>query len=138
METLVYSVTLVRVICGECSVPFAISETLYEKAQQRGQQFWCPNGHKIGYNETENDRLKAKLEREEHWRRDAETRATAARDQAQAAERRVTAYKGVVTRVKKRAAAGMCPAPGCRRHFADLQRHMESKHPGFAESPDLA
>lgn len=40
---------------------------------------------------------------------------------------RTNAYKGNVTKLKKRASAGLCPC--CNRHFTNLQRHIASKHP---------
>jgi hypothetical protein len=131
-KTYAYTTILDTLTCGECSIPFAIPANLHEKVRATGQLFYCPNGHKIGYSESENQRLKIKAEREERWRKDAETRARAARDQADAAQRRVTAYKGTVTRMKKRASAGVCPC--CTRTFQNVQRHMASQHPAYAAS----
>jgi outer membrane murein-binding lipoprotein Lpp len=134
VKTLQYSAVLKILECGHCGIPFALPADFHERVQRTGEAFWCPNGGKISYSATENDKLKARLADEKRWRENAETQAKAARDQADAAERRVTAYKGVVTRTKKRAAAGVCQVPGCKRHFADLQRHMESRHPGYGDS----
>ncbi len=39
-----------------------------------------------------------------------------------------------MTKVKKRAANGVCPC--CNRTFSDLARHMKAKHPDFAEGED--
>ena|ERR1035438_9978683 len=134
-ETLLtYTTTLSKLTCGECHVPFAIPADLHDRVKATGALFYCPNGHKIRYSETENDRLKAKAEREERWRKEAETRVTHERDQRQAAERRVSAYKGQVTKIKKRIGNGFCPC--CQRHFTNVERHMASKHPGYAESAD--
>lgn len=38
--------------------------------------------------------------------------------------------KGVVAKIKKRVGRGVCPC--CNRHFANLQRHMETQHPEVA------
>ncbi|MCH8264244.1 MAG: hypothetical protein IIC10_02505 [Proteobacteria bacterium] len=50
-------------------------------------------------------------------------------DQKDAAQRSADAYKGHFTRVKKQVErAEKCVCPHCNRSFADLRRHMESKH----------
>jgi uncharacterized Zn finger protein (UPF0148 family) len=134
VKTLPYSAVLEVLECGHCGIPFAVPKDFHAKVKRTGEVFWCPNGGKISYHETEADRLKARLADEQRWRENAETRERAAGDQLRASELRVRAYKGVVTRTKRRAAAGVCQVPGCRRHFADLQRHMESKHPGYGDS----
>ena len=134
MKTLQYSTVLEVLDCGACGIPFALPRDFHQKVQRTGEQFCCPNGDKIIYRQSENDELKKRLADEKRWRVASDTALQAARDQADAAERRVTAYKGVVTRTKKRVAAGVCPVPGCKRHFADLQRHMESRHPGHGDA----
>jgi len=37
-----------------------------------------------------------------------------------------------VASLKRRAKNGLCPC--CRRHFMNVQRHISTKHPGFAAS----
>lgn len=129
-DTLTHVVTLIRINCGECQCPFAIPESMYDKRRADGRDFWCPNGHKIHYGEFENARLKReKAELEDRLARQR-IATQAARDQADAAERRRAAAKGQLTKVKKRVANGVCPC--CNRTFADLARHMTSKHPDYA------
>jgi hypothetical protein len=83
-------------------------------------------------------KLRDQLATEQRRREFAEGRATAAEDQAQAAEHRARAYKGHATRIRNRAAAGVCPVDGCRRHFADLGRHMAGQHPDYSKDTDRA
>ncbi len=137
-ETLAYSTTLTVLSCGSCEIPFAMPRNLHKAALADGRWFWCPNGHKIHYASTENDQLREKLAQAERSRDAARTARDAARDQADAAERSARAYRGHATRLRNRAAAGVCPVPSCRRHFANLQRHMDGQHPDFAdqEQPD--
>lgn len=45
-------------------------------------------------------------------------------------ERQLIAQKGQVTKLRKRAKAGVCPC--CNRTFVGLQRHMAQKHPEFS------
>lgn len=125
MTTITYKGVLEVLSCGDCHIDFAIDQTWHEQLQQNGKEFWCPNGHQISYGrhvQSELERTRKQLER-------AETRERAARDQAEAAERSAIAYKGHATRLRKRAAAGVCPC--CTRTFQNLQRHMTSQHPTF-------
>lgn len=122
-------VTLTEMECGQCGVMFAIPETMQAEKLRDGGSWWCPNGHGRHYAEPEVDRLRSQLKaakaREVH-ERDQRRAAETAR---QAAERRAAAAWGQVTRLKNRAAAGVCPC--CKRHFVNLERHMGSKHPDF-------
>ncbi len=131
-DTLLYSTLLTVISCGECAIPFAIPSDLHESVRASGRSFYCPNGHKIGYSETDNQRLKRELANARRRADYAETSRQAARDQADAAARSARAYKGHATRLKKRAAAGICPVDGCRRPFRNLADHMDTKHPGYA------
>lgn len=131
-----YSTDLATLACGTCGIPFAIPASKLESLQADGDWFWCPNGHKIHYSETEEQRLrkrlaseKAKRERAERDRDSAKAQAVHEADQKRAAQRQVTAYKGTVTKMKKRTANGVCPC--CSRTFAQLARHMASQHPDY-------
>lgn len=104
---------------------FAFPLTLREKAlADHSRLFYCPNGHELRYlGKTESQKLREQLERE----RERSGRISADRDQIEASLR---ATKGVVTKLQKRASAGVCPC--CNRTFSQLARHMKSKHPDFA------
>lgn len=126
--TISYSTRLVRQDCYSCGVPFAMSESLYNEAiKDHSRWFYCPNGHSqhfIGKTDEQ-------LERERRIR--AEATEQALRDQLAASERSKAALKGVVTKTKRRIGKGVCPC--CNRHFTNVERHMESRHPEYAESP---
>jgi hypothetical protein len=130
-DTITYTDVLSVLECGSCHISFAIPRDMLQARKDDGRDFWCPNGCKIRYSETETQRLRKKLEREKLWRGQAETRARAALDQADTAERSARAYKGQVTKIKKRVAHGVCPC--CKRTFQDVARHMAGQHPGFAD-----
>jgi hypothetical protein len=109
-----------------CGVLFAAPAHMLKVKRENGTRFYCPNGHTLHY-ASENERLKGELKRA----RDREASERARRDQAEASLR---ATKGVVTRQRKRlekVVAGVCPVDGCKRHFRDLRRHIESKHPEY-------
>lgn len=123
--TLTTDTALETLDCYLCGVIFAMPEELKQRRREDGRSFWCPCGHEQHFTETEAQRLRKQLKR-------AQSAATAARDQADAAERSNRALRGVVTRERKRVGRGLCPC--CNRTFQDLARHMAGQHPDFAES----
>lgn len=127
-----YSTTLEALECGACAIPFAIPANLHALVMRDGRNFWCPNGHKISYSETENQRLQRELKAARRSRDYAQTAKRAAEDQAQAAEYRRRAAVGQVTKIRNRIANGVCPC--CNRTFVNLERHMSTKHPDYTSS----
>lgn len=116
----VYSTTLTVTSCGVCAIPFAIPEDVYASRHQDGKSFYCPNGHCIGWSDSENARLKRDLK----WAKDRAAAATARADQTEASLRTT---KGHVTRLRKRVVEGECPL--CGQHLRDLARHVARVHP---------
>jgi len=125
--------TLEPVECGVigCGIYFGISPALHRKMRDEGVHVHCPNGHNISYTESEVDKLKKRLARETH----AAEQARADRDyhykRAEHQERRARVLKGHHTRLKRRVAHGVCPC--CKRTFANLSRHMGTKHPAYVK-----
>ncbi len=130
--TIAYTGVLEVLDCGECHVDFAIDQGWLRNLRTTGDWFYCPNGHRIHYYKTEQQKLRAENERLEQQLASARIARDAARDQAQAAHRSAIAHKGHATRLRKRAAAGVCPC--CTRSFQNLKRHMDSQHPTFAQT----
>lgn len=115
--------------CPVCGIEYYVPE-VFEKEQLRlgAKGGWhCPNGHARVYRQSEADRLQEEVNR---LRQDAAYKD----DVLQLERRRVSAAKGQITKLKRRASNGVCPC--CNRTFSDLQRHMHSKHPGFISEPD--
>jgi hypothetical protein len=135
-QTMTYTGTLAIEECCKCHITFAMPKDLQRRCIEAGpaMMFYCPLGHSQHYTASEVQRLKEKLEREQRWRKDAEIRARAARDQADAAERSRAAYKGQLTKAKKRIGNGVCPC--CNRHFANVERHMAGQHPDYRDGPE--
>jgi hypothetical protein len=123
--------TLVVEQCYKCAVKFAMPKSLRDQClADHDRSFYCPNGHGQVYaGETEAQKLKRSLESAKDdaafWR----TRARHEEEQSQHLKRSRDAYKGRVTQLKNRAANGVCPC--CNRYFANLHRHMNTKHPEF-------
>lgn len=117
--------------CARCGVSFGITKRYDDERREARATFYCPNGHTLsfsGKSETEKlrEQLDAEKTRAEFWRNERDRNA----QRADAADRRAAAARGQVTKLKNRAAAGVCPC--CNRSFVQLERHMSTKHPGFA------
>jgi|HubBroStandDraft_2_1064218.scaffolds.fasta_scaffold82583_2 hypothetical protein len=115
--------TLTCLSCWVCGIEFAMPHIIERKRAEDGKAFFCPNGDKISYGPSLLDRERSRLLR-------MEAQLTHERDQREAAERSAAAYRGQVTKIKRRVGNGVCPC--CKRSFANLARHMEGQHPGFA------
>lgn len=133
-EVFTASQRLVVKSCPSCGIQYAMPERLegHANAQPSGEVTWyCPMGHSVVKTKSALDRAREEAERAQAAATHALDQARAARSEAEHERRRANGYKGVMTQTKKRAAKGVCPVPGCRRHFVDVERHVASKHPGW-------
>lgn len=125
-----YIGTLIVIDCAKCHMTFGIPDRFQKDRRNDHATFYCPAGHDNYYpgkSEAEKlreqlDRTKKSLEIEHQLREGAQRRADAA-------QRSLSATKGVVTKMKRRISNGVCPC--CNRHFKDLERHMHNQHPEF-------
>jgi len=115
--------TLVLVSCYQCGTHFGLNRDQYDycKKWKERVSFSCPacrcEQHFVG--KTEAETLREELQRAYDYQ--SETRRELA------AERKSHAStKGKVTKLRKRAQAGMCAE--CGRTFQNYARHMETKH----------
>ncbi len=125
--------------CAACGIVFFIPTRIEERCSNDGRKWWCPGcGHQWHYGESESDKLKRELERERELRAKEVERERQRREQAETEaknQRNITAaYKGHLTRTKKRVGKGVCPC--CNRTFSNLARHMAGKHPYFADESE--
>lgn len=127
-----------HIVCCRCKVSFGMDEATYATLKKSAATFHCPFGHQQHFTtgpteadklRLERDRLKQEVARLEDRARAAERAEAAAQEHAEYQARRTAAARGQVTRLKNRAAAGLCPC--CNRSFVNLQRHMATKHAGF-------
>jgi len=114
-------ITLETEECCVCAVTFAMPDRLQRAARADAEVwFFCPNGHRQHYSESEAMRLRKKL--------DEQTRmATSALERARRAEEGEQKALKETARIKKRISAGVCTC--CHRTFQNLARHMKTKHP---------
>ena len=118
---------LVVCTCGECGVKFGMDEYFYERRQEDGKTFHCPNGHKRIFTQRETLKEKVAFLEKDLMRKDR--RLDFERNQRRAIERSNSGLRGVVTRKKRelsRVSKGVCPK--CNRSFQNLRRHMACKH----------
>ena len=120
--TLTSSIAYEVQTCADCGTHFAITKRFAEARRKDGARFYCPNGHRLHWGDTEVDKLQRRLAASEGNRKSAEQRA-------EREKRRHAATKGQLTKTKKRIAGGVCPC--CNRSFVELSRHMKSKHPEY-------
>lgn len=125
--------TIITCSAEGCGVTFALDDEFIRARRQDHATWYCPNGHRRYYPD-KSDLEKAQDEVERAKRRAAWLTSEVDQERARADhnERRANGYKGAMVAAKKRATKGVCPVPGCRRHFVDVQRHIESKHPDYA------
>lgn len=135
MATITYTGKLVVTSCW-CGVRLAIPDDLYSYARRNGSTVHCPLGHQFVYGDGENERLKR--ERDEANARLEAARKTQQRlrDEVAHEQARVRGYQGALGNAKKRSARGVCPAPGCKRSFVDIARHVETCHPELVETTE--
>lgn len=111
------------ITCCKCGIAFAVPTHWNAKRRESKENFWCPNGHSQAYITSTADKLRAELAT-----KDRALQQSLARESAQAASLKKT--EAANKRLAKRLAAGVCPVPGCRRHFTNLQRHIQTEHAG--------
>lgn len=122
-------IQLVTEQCCKCGVYFGLERGHHDRLRKEGTKgsFHCPNGHPQHYTESEADQLRRERDRLKQQLAQKDDDINWQRQQRIAAERQVSAAKGQITRLKKRANAGVCPC--CNRTFANMARHMKTQHP---------
>lgn len=122
---------MLRAVTCTCGYVFGLAETHQQELINTHGEFFCPKcKNSLAYKaENEAERLAkkaARLQAELDQKCAAMRDVYAAKDRV---ERRLSATQGIVTRVKNRVNRGVCPC--CNRYFAQLHRHMNSKHPAY-------
>lgn len=134
LQSLTVGEVLITEACITCGVVFAMPDGLQARLLETRRSFYCPNGHSMSYTG------KTEAEKQKEARQRAEAEATRLRqrlDQAQAQieheAARARGYKGAMVKAKARSAKGVCPAPGCKRSFVDVAKHVATKHPNLLD-----
>lgn len=134
-ETIAVTQKMIVETCITCGATFGLSGGSYQQFADNHKSFSCPYGHKQHYTD-ESDSEKAKrlsgekadIERRLKY---AEQSRDLYREQNEGHKNALRATKGVVTKMKKRSAAGMCQC--CKRSFENIHDHYKTKHPHYHE-----
>ena len=114
-------------LCITCGIAYTVPEIVCNEQRRNGGYHYCPNGHQQGWGKgnTEFDKLRRERDRavQEQARLEQEARE---------AEQRALKAEAATKRLKKRAAAGVCPC--CHRTVSQMQKHMATKHPEYVKS----
>lgn len=129
MPTASTLVTMYYQHCIGCGICFGVPNSFDEERRRDGVFFHCPNGHKQCYSDSTEKRLARELAKKDQELARQKEATQYQRERAEREERRVAAQKGIVTRLKKKVAAGTCPC--CEKLFPDLSSHMVTEHPDF-------
>ena len=113
--------------CAACDVTFGITADYEKRRRSDHKGFMCPSGHSNVYKgESEEERLRRENARHVQNRAYLEDIIRQKEKRAEDEKKRSSAYRGQVTRIKNRVAAGVCPC--CNRTFSNLARHMSTQH----------
>ncbi|HEY7770122.1 hypothetical protein [Longimicrobium sp.] len=139
MKTIDIEVALVTISCCNCGITFGVPSAWEVERRRTHAGFHCPNGHSLVFNgETAEQKrireLQARVDQEAARRKRAEENEMVQYEARKATERKLSATRGVVTRLKSRTQAGKCPC--CETEFANLRQHMARQHPGFTADAD--
>lgn len=122
----------------DCGVVFGLEQGFVRHRETDHRSFYCPNGHSQHFpgktkDQLEIERLNVELGKEQRRRQWAEQSRDMANQREDRAKRKAAAYRGVLTKTKKRVGNGVCPC--CNRTFANLMNHMKTQHPTYKEKP---
>lgn len=119
--------------CYHCKSDMWLPQALYEAAYAAKEKFtfYCAYGHPqcFAAGESELDKMRRdrdRLEQNQAW---YEERLADVQRAEREAQRLASTRKGQVTRLRNRAAVGVCPC--CTRTVSQMARHMATKHPDF-------
>ena len=112
-------VVLETTTCITCGVTYGMPTDLMDYHRRQGDTHYCPNGHGQSFIEPEIPKLKKQL-------RQAKDEAYLERQARYKAEKDLDGALDKISKMKKRANAGLCPY--CRRHFVNVERHIKCKH----------
>lgn len=123
------SVSMETYDCPNCGMLFSMPADYVRRRREDHGTFYCPRGHSQSF---KGDNDKERLQREVNaLKQDAarleEAAARAARE-ARMAEADARLARRQKASLEKRIHAGVCP--DCNRTFANVARHMTTKHKG--------
>lgn len=115
--------------CITCGVLYAVPETLIQRHRDYGGYHHCCNGHAQGWGEDSAtvSKQRRQIERLTQQQARLEDEKSAAWATANEQLKQAEAARRETARLRKRIGNGVCPC--CKRSFANVARHMQTKHP---------
>lgn len=135
MSTFAGTTTFEVLTCIKCGSSYAAPEQFFDRQREQGGFHHCVQcGHRQGWSKERSKLAQAQREAEQARRRMVIHQEEAARQRRakESAQRRLSATRGVVTRIKNRVGKGICPC--CNRSFQNLRRHMANQHPEWTDA----
>lgn len=141
MSTISLTTKLTLRVCPDCGGHFAIAQDYIDRCFELGnfRQTWaCPYCKTArGFGEGKQQQLEKQIAAAEREKERLGQTIVAVRQQRENARAEAEHFrksrdgmKGALRKLKIRVGRGVCPC--CNRTFADLARHMSSKHPEVA------
>jgi hypothetical protein len=115
------------ITCCSCGCRFGVPKDYEQGKRNNKETFYCPNGHPLSYKESEADKLRRERDRLAQRLAEKDDSIRFERERREQVEKRLSATRGVVTRIRKRVGNGVCPC--CTRSFTNLRSHMATEHP---------
>jgi hypothetical protein len=118
--------------CYRCKSDMWVPQALEDAARATSRiSLFCAYGHEQHYVEGDSEETKLRRERDRLAQQIAQKDDEIRHQQflRDLADKRAQRSHKEVVRLKKRAAAGVCPC--CNRSFGELAKHMATKHPDF-------
>jgi hypothetical protein len=128
-------VKVVSDLCPNCKEQVWTTKEQQDMLRRSHVTFYCIWGHPQSYTKgpSEEDKLRRERDRLKQEAARLHQRIDEERAEREHAERRISAAKGQITKIKKRSAEGRCPC--CNHVFVDLLSHMKSKHADYEAEP---
>jgi len=121
--------------CPVCGVHYGVDKALIDRRLREGGHWFCTNGDSLSFIEPEVEKLRKQLASAQgnlnFYRSYSEQKEAEAKELG----KQVRAQKAAKTRLMRRVTNGVCPC--CQRHFANVQRHMQSRHPDSVIGPTV-
>ena len=57
-----------QIECADCCIIFLVTDKKDKEIRNAGDAFFCPNGHKLHFSTSENDKLKERIATLENYR----------------------------------------------------------------------
>lgn len=119
----------------DCGILFAVPTLWMENKRSDHSDFTCPNGHHQAFlTKSKEEELRdelARTKRSVEYYRESNQRLE---DRATKLKHQVRAQKGVATRLRNKAIAGICAF--CEHEFPNVAEHVQLAHPGESLEED--